>query len=466
MSKLIKSFEDIESAAIARLADDKIGGETLPNTDIYKKPRPVSGYIDVVNRFTWFSSGMSNATAAAMAKVPKLMLVEKEQVLNSQLSQALYYINSIAKAGSNIANSQVVSKFTEFMGVDGKTQTAALDKINKFKNYLKSKSASKSTTKRLEGNFLRSLIGIYLTEDTGFNYCLPYFEKPPSISNSWGAPNNESVASGIINTGMDVVEEISSFVNLAQPGVYIQKAKHFSFSEEGPSLTVKFPLFNTVSRNQGDIAYQLNYEFLWLLTYQNKPYKTSFARTLPPKIYDATISGMMNMPYAYISNLEVNFVGTVRNKEVEIADIGRFTAPIPDAYEVTIEFTSLLSDYANLMVGTGFHGNTVGNTVTVGKAPAQDKIAAISQDPSEGFIPLKDSEGNPSAENFKPTLVAGPSTNPPRGAANIAGAGSNPVAATRNSGNSSRGATNPAGNGGNPLSSVRNSGRRGGTTRR
>lgn len=378
MSKLIKGFEDIDSAAIATFTDNKIGDEELDNTDIYKKPSSVNEYIDVVNRFCWFSSGMSTATAAAMAKIPKLVLVEKEQVLNSQLSQALYYLNTITNTGTNIT-SKAISKFSEFMGVSDDSQSDAQKKITEFKKLIRGKGVDDSTTKRLENNFLKSLIGLYLTKDTGFKYYLPYFEKPPSINNSWGSANNESVASGLINTGMDVVDEISSFVNLAQPGVYIQKAKHFSFADEGPSLTVKFPLFNTVSRNQGDISYQLNYELIWLLTYQNKPYKTSFARTLPPKIYDATIPGMMNMPYAYISNLEVNFVGTVRNKEVEIAGLGRFTAPIPDAYEVTIQFTSLLSDYANLMVGTGFHGNTVGNTVTVGKAATGGN--AVSQEP-------------------------------------------------------------------------------------
>lgn len=445
MSKLIKSFEDISNASIATFNGGKIGESTLDNTDVYKKPHPVGGTIDIVNRFCWFSSGMSNTTAAAIAKIPKLMLTEKEQVLNSQLSQALYYINSVAKAGTD-----VVSKFAEFIGVDDKVQAAALTKLNNITTGVQGRTADPSTVKRLESNFLRSLIGLYLTEDTGFTYCLPYFEKPPSINNSWGASNNESVASGLINTGMDVVEEISSFVNLAQPGVYIQKAKHFSFAEEGPTLTVKFPLFNTVTRNQGDISYQLNYEFLWLLTYQNKPYKTSFARTLPPKIYDATIQGMVNMPYAYISSLEVDFVGTVRNKEVEIADIGRFSAPIPDAYEVTIQFTSLLSDYANLMVGSGFHGNTIGNTVTIGKT-ATPPAPKPSQEPS-----------NPAIDAISPILNAfdgGNSTpatpaNPPRGAANIAGAGANPASASRNSGRTG-GATNVAGAGSNSVAARR-----------
>ena len=115
--------------------------------------------------------------------------------------------------------------------------------------------------------------------------------------------------------------------------------------------------------------------------------KTSFARSIPPKIYNVTIPGMVNMPFAYISNLTVDFIGTVRNKEVSIADIGTITVPIPDAYDVTIQITSLLSDYANLMIGTGFGVNinhvdnkvTLSNTnPTIPPRPASSSIPGVS----------------------------------------------------------------------------------------
>ena len=64
--------------------------------------------------------------------------------------------------------------------------------------------------------------------------------------------------------------------------------------------------------------------------------------------------------------MNVDFVGTVRDKQVSIAGVGEFTAPIPDAYNVTIEVESLLSDYANLMVGTGFTTKIIDNTVQIG----------------------------------------------------------------------------------------------------
>ena len=71
---------------------------------------------------------------------------------------------------------------------------------------------------------------------------------------------------------------------------------------------------------------------------------------------------MKFFPYAYISKMDVNFLGTRRNLPVRIpADASNggateVSASIPDAYEVTITFTSMLADTGNLMINKGFAG--------------------------------------------------------------------------------------------------------------
>jgi len=383
---LIRGFESIDEAKLINLAGDGNDIGSLPNTDVYRKPIP-GDVINVVKNFSWFSGGAS--TDAAIERIPTVLLIEKEQVLNSQLSQAIYFLNATLNASADIGTA--LSKFSEYIGIDGDTAGSIKDVVargfNKIKSKVKKISSSGSDSDVLTSNYLRSLIGLYVTEDTGFKYSLPYFDNPPVVTNNWGSPSShQGVANQIINAGMQIVEEVSAIANIAQPGVYIQKSKHFMFADQGPSITVKFPLFNTVKRGN-ELPYQLNYELLWLLTYQNKPYKTSFARSIPPKIYNATIPGMVNMPFAYISNLTVDFIGTVRNKEVSIADIGTITVPIPDAYDVTIQITSLLSDYANLMIGTGFGVNinhvknkvTLSNTnPTIPPRPASSSIPGVS----------------------------------------------------------------------------------------
>lgn len=382
----IQDFLKVEQAELLTfLAEGRSPIEPVPNDDVYRKPLPSTNQIDVINEFSWFSGGTSSAlTRAAVQKIPRLFMVEKEQILNSQLSQALYYFQNIKRNLNNEGN-DIISSFRKWMLPDagkGKEDDSllagALTKleavvgegqqwVNENLNKLQKLLPTDINEKRLQDSYLSSLISLYLTQNTGFQYCLPYFDSPPVISNNWGASDSNNIVRGAIDAGMEVVNQISGVTNISQPGIYIQEAKYYGFNDEGPSITVTLPLFNTVRRGP-KVPYVQNYEFLWLLMYQNKPYKTSFARTMPPKIYDVTLPGMINWPYAYIKNLTVDFKGTVRNKNFYINGLGEIQAPIPDAYMVTIELQSLLLDYANLMVGGGFGVKIIDNKVTVGKS--------------------------------------------------------------------------------------------------
>ena len=120
---------------------------------------------------------------------------------------------------------------------------------------------------------------------------------------------------------------------------------------------------------------QQNYELLWLLAFQNKPYKTSFTRTPPPKLYSVNVPGQFSMPYAFISGMDVSFEGTVRKTSVTVPSgngegtIGSkvIQTPVPEAYKVTLEFTSLIGEYGNTMISDAFSSSINGNRVTIGK---------------------------------------------------------------------------------------------------
>lgn len=356
----IRGFEEVKQESLFGIGEDTI----LDNTDPYLKPLPASnnGIINIIKDFSWFSGG-STAALAGLDRTPWAALKERDQVLNSTLSQAIYYMNAAAK-GIQDTGDQALSKFSEVLGIDAPVggTGGALNPLQKLRDKLISLDGGDDQA-LLQANNLASLAGIYLTKKTDFNYVFPYFENPPSVSNNWGDKSKTSAAESMINTGMDIVDEITSFVNIAQPGVYIQKPQHFNHNSTGQSITLQFPLFNTIKRTD-KLPYQQNYELLWLLAYQNKTYKTSFGRSKPPKIYSVTIPGVVNMPYAFISNMSIDFIGTVRNKTVQIGDKS-VTTPIPEAYNVRITVDSLLSDYANLMVGAGFYANMEQNSATI-----------------------------------------------------------------------------------------------------
>ena len=81
------------------------------------------------------------------------------------------------------------------------------------------------------------------------------------------------------------------------------------------------------------------------------------------------------MPYAYISNMSVEFVGTVRKTSVVVPSgngegtIGSkvVQTPVPEAYQVSIEFSSLISDYGNQMISDAFNTSINDNIVRIGR---------------------------------------------------------------------------------------------------
>lgn len=361
-SYYIKDFNSVETESILAVGGD----QALKNTDPYLEPVPASnnGIINIIKDFSWFSGG-STAALAGLDKCPFAVLKEREQLLNSTLSQAIYYMNAVARGArdAGAAIDTITSTFGESIGLD-KTLTGSVeDKLGKFAKGL-AELGSADDDQLLQNNKLASLAGLYVTKPTGFNYVFPYFENPPNVGSNWSDQGRGGPIESVLTTGFNIVEEVTSAVNIAQPGVYIQKPKFFQHDSNGPEITISFPLFNTVKRSANRTPYQQNYELLWLLAYQNKTFKTSFGRSKPPKIYSVTVPGVVNMPYAFISNLSIDFIGTTRNMQVDIADKSVKT-PIPEAYNVSITVRSLLSDYANLMLGAGFYTDTANNSASI-----------------------------------------------------------------------------------------------------
>ncbi len=340
----------------------------LPNEDVQPKLAP-NGVIDVVNNFSWYAG--PKASAAVLNKTPCIFLTEREQKISSLISGAIYYLKAAAK-GVKATSDNV----NDIFGVD---PIALLGKLNslgegggpiseikgtvgKFKDALE--EYSKDDTALLAKHNLKSLEGIYLTSKTGFQYRLPFYNTEQTVTSVWGEMGEDKggVLGGIINKGMTMADTVSETLNITQPGVYIEKPKYFQHATEGITRQVKFPLLNTISRTAKKANnVQQNYELLWLLAFQNKAYKTSFAKTPPPKLYTVSVPGQFSMPYAYISNLSINFLGTVRRLSVSTPILSNkkvipksVEVPIPEAYEVTIEFTSLIGDYGNTMMSEAF----------------------------------------------------------------------------------------------------------------
>ena len=377
--KFIK--EDFKESGSAEL--NTIGNAfadiSYKNTDPQEEPVNATPVIDVL-QMPWYAG--DKASSSKINKIPRGYIVERKQKLSSIISGAMYYLGGVINEGAAVggavkaagqaaANTETgkavgdaVSSFTpdSVKSLLGNINISipsinAFDTFNDVKKDIK--KALQSDQRLLEKNNLSSLLGIYLTEETGFKYAFPYLNGPIGVNSNWGG-EGEGAISGIVNKGMSIVDELARITNVTQPGVYIQKPKYFNFEQEGKSVSFNFPLLNTVKR--GSYDYKSNYELLWLLMYQNKPYKTSFARTNPGKIYTVEIPGVVSMPYAYISEMSVDFRGTIRQLPVDTPK--KYNAPIPEAYVVNITFTSLITDFANTMQGSGFTSTIEENKVS------------------------------------------------------------------------------------------------------
>ena len=349
------------NSAVSQTIDNVFGGSSPislkdSNKNVEVKPKG-SGIIDVVNDFDW----IVNRSYYNYNKIPKVFITERAQQESTLISAYYYYITNILNSAtfdstgiktaidkftSKYANvSDSVSSFFNSTASFTANESSISSDIGRLKHIFDHISSLTINDKELLGEYLKSYLGIYISKPTGFNYILPHFEdtKFANINNSWDQYSDD------VFRGVEKIYD--NIIPLVRPGVFVENPQYFKFSENSQSdtLTVKFPLLNTVSN-----TYKKNYELLWLLSFQNKYYRESFAAVRPPKIYTVQIPGQKFMPYAYIERMEVDFVGTRRILNVD-TPAGSVDTPIPEAYNVTITFKSLITDSANIMLTDGFH---------------------------------------------------------------------------------------------------------------
>lgn len=338
-----------------------LGFLPVSNKDPLIELVPTSGglVIDVVRDFCWTVTPKTNDK---FKKVPVMYLTELEQTQNSLIGSALYYLRSTSREeaaeNSTDAVNTLKSKLETLAQAAYESKQGLPINIDAVLKDLETSSGY------LLGDRLKSYLGIYTTKPTGFQYVLPYFDNTSlGINNQWSSTAGMyagSTIANVVETSQKVIEEAAATFNIMNPGTFIEKPKYYQYNSEGNSITVTFPLLNTVP-STGKISYLQNYELLWILIFQNRPYRTSFTRVSPPKLYTLTVPGQEFMPFCYISNMKIDFQGTRRTLPVTLGISPDATAlvSIPDAYIVTITFQSLLANTGNTMVDTGFTNSKI-----------------------------------------------------------------------------------------------------------
>ena len=223
----------------------------------------------------------------------------------------------------------------------------------------------------IEGNNLNSEIFspyrfLYITNDsTKKKYVFPLLNGNSSfgnIKNSWG---NAKGLPELLQQGLNYLNEgalmVTGGFNFAQNlmgflsgdgndiGNVNETAKTFTYPTSGESINIDFVLYNTTKKD----AWKHNYQFLYLFTLRNLPFRIDTSSFLPPLLYDIIVPGVKRLPICYVDSIKVVPKGMTRTLACDnfITGIGKIYVNVPEAWEVGITFSSLIASSANMMLG-------------------------------------------------------------------------------------------------------------------
>ena len=356
-----------------------LGNSALPQR-VYSAPGSVQAInpIDVVNNFQWTKSPKTSRY-----NTPSIMLKEKRLLMNSNIANLA---NSVF-AGAGSIGTLLGQQGLVQQGIDAAPEyinagAQALDSLPQLVTNSSNKIVNNSVTQSIVNNpytkaltdaassSLKSFAGLYTsyqlgnpvlkpyeflygTEDTGFQYILPYFNNEYLKSSIAFGESEKNLASGIGDILNNFATGAAGFVNVLQPGTYIEKSKQFSMGDSGRSITIKFPLLNT--GNYKDIIE--NWQLIFGLIYQNRPGRVTRSIIDVPVIYEVFSEGMVYMPFAFINSLSVSFLGSRRKMgiNVPLGDTQGGTPStyietiIPDAYDITISLQGMNDESRNFL---------------------------------------------------------------------------------------------------------------------
>lgn len=370
-----------------------------------------NGVIDVVQNFPW-----TNTSQIARTDVPKVILKEYNVTRSSLFQQARYLLTATPDVvgALELVSKELGTKGSLIVGAvaglgaagPGKrlpgaiVGAAAAGAINaglatKLANGLMNLPGAKSLT--IQGNaalkdYLQPYNGLYATIPTGFQYILPYFSEEWKVGGEdWGDLNGESY-----NRFDAALQDMSQFyrdggvggftgagaLRSFFPAAYIESPKAFRYGDGSRDVkTIRFSLFNTTSFE--DVI--RNWQFCFLLMYQNRPNRASRVLVDVPAIYEINIPGIYYCPFCYINGIRIGQIGATREMRMPIQttsstdfqprtvqtangaqqvsvrpvgekkesiEIAELPTIIPDAYQIEISITPLVAETKNTMYHT------------------------------------------------------------------------------------------------------------------
>ena len=364
-----------------------VGQSGKDNNKVNENSPMPSKHINVRDDHHWTESPIS-----AKREIPVLNLKEMRILMNPMLNQLANNVFAFAgAAGQAVAQVEQIYDRLTGQGFDFDTEAKKLEggessandeqkKAEKKKedqrkglaqlgNYVEDQAASlNETTVTDYANPMNPYSLLYTTKPTNFKYSFPYLEDRYIENNGMfgDEPQNAgSLVQGLSDAAAGATKLLQQLTlnKMFAPGRMIEEPKAFTFSGREKSYTVSFPLFNTKSYQ--DIV--RNWQFIYLLAYQNTPNRVNRDLIDPPCIYEAYIPGVWYSKYSALTNMTVDFIGARREMPIPIKFIDKadnatseqstwnmlpsekkIITVIPDAFQVTLTFTELFAETQNM----------------------------------------------------------------------------------------------------------------------
>ena len=350
--------------------------------------------VNIVSDYQWLQDKMVKKQMGVYkdmpipGKVPVCYVNERKSAVNAGvagiLNALLMVQTGVDKSANTVSNllkdvNDTLAKSIEEAGV---TANNAIAKVlqtllpDKAENLLKENNLPLGTG-------LGPYAYLYITKPTNKGYVFPLVNNSASfgvVNGNWGSsytlPGLAGQAIEWLNNTFDgvsglnnLISNINSFTsgNGGDIGNHREMSKTYSFPQTGDKVTSTFTLYNTTKTD----AWKENYKFLFYFIIRNLPMRIDVSSFVPPLLYDVFIPGVKHLPVCCVENISVKPLGMIRTLNCQnfLVSGKKDTMPfsVPEAWEVSITFGSLIAPSMNLMLSAGgFETSIVVDTVGEG----------------------------------------------------------------------------------------------------